>query len=83
MPMKKYLRMLIPQLINAAKRLIPTYWQEKGRPTLRNWFNKINEIHSLEYLRFSEGMGMEDFEEKWRDWAEFKCSMRCAEVMGI
>lgn len=45
---------------------------------MREWFNKINKFHSLEYLRFSEGTKMESFELKWRKWVEF----RAAELRG-
>lgn len=82
MPTKTYLKTLLPQLTDAAKSLIPRYWQKKDRPTMREWFNKINDIYCLEYLRFREGTKMEVFEKKWREWVEFKDSLRAAEVWG-
>lgn len=38
---------------------------------MKNWCNKINEIQNLEYLRFSDEEGVEEFEEKWREWADY------------
>lgn len=58
MPTKRYLKSLLPHLLNAAKSLIPRYWLDRRRPTMREWFNKIEEIHCLEYLRYSEGLEM-------------------------
>lgn len=80
MPTKTYLRTLLPHLIDAAKSLIPKYWQTKERPKMREWFNKINEIQCLEYLRFSEGTKMGAFETKWKDWEKFKESPNAVEM---
>lgn len=80
MPTKTYLRTLLPHLIDAAKSLIPKYWQRKERPKMREWFNKINEIQCLEYLRFSEGTKMGAFETKWKDWEKFKESPNAVEM---
>lgn len=78
MPTGTYLRTLLPQLLNAGKSLSPRYWQERKCPTLQDWYDKTNKIQSLEYLRYSEGLEMEEYEEKWKDWLEFKCSIRSA-----
>lgn len=83
LPTKTYLKTLLPHLINVAKSLIPRYWQKKERPTMRDWFNKINDIYRLEYLRFSEGMKMAAFEMKWKAWVEFTDSLRAAEIWAI
>lgn len=80
MPNKAYLRTLLPHLLDAAKSLIPKYWRRIERPAMKDWLEKINEIHTLEYLRYSEGTKMGVFETKWKGWAEFKTSLRAAEI---
>lgn len=82
-PTKAYLKSLCPHLLNAAKSLIPRYWQDKRRPTVREWLGKINEIYSLEYLKYSEGVEMKTFEEIWKDWVNFRYSLQAAELWGI
>lgn len=82
MPTKRYMRSLVPHLLNASKSLIPKQWQELESPTMRSWFNKVNDIYNLEYLRFSGEEGWEGFEEKWRDWVNFKQTLSFAENMG-
>lgn len=77
---KAYLRSLLPHLIDAAKSLIPISWNRKERPTMREWFNKINETQDMEYLRFSEGTKMEAFRSKWGDWEKFRISLKAAEI---
>lgn len=44
------------------------------------WLDKIDEIYYMEYLRYSEGLEMEEYEETWRDWVKFKASNHAAEV---
>lgn len=83
MPMKTYLKSLLPHLIKAAKSLIPRHWQDKRRPSIWEWLNKVNEIYYLEYLRFSEGTELEAFEMTWRKWVKYRYSIRAAEVCGI
>lgn len=77
---KCYRRTLLPHLLNAAKSLIPRHWRETRRPSLREWFDKTDEIYCMEYLRYSEGLEMEDYEEIWRDWVRFKTSDQLAEM---
>lgn len=80
MPTKTYLRTLLPHFIDAAKTLIAKNWKRKERPTMREWFNKMNEIQELEYLRFSEGIKMEAYKIKWGVWEKFKNSPRSIEM---
>lgn len=72
MPIKHYLRTLVPHLMNAAKSLIPQQWQEKESSRVGIWCRKVDEIYNTEYLRFCEEEGIERFESKWKIWREFK-----------
>lgn len=68
-------------MLNAAKSLLVSHWQEKQGPTIQEWYDKINEIQNLEYLRCAEEVELEEFEEKWKKWQKFKSSTRVLEVL--
>lgn len=83
MSTESYLRTLVPQMLNAAKSLLVSHWQEKQGPTIQEWYDKINETQNLEYLGCTEEAELEEFEEKWKKWQKFKSSPRVLEVLRI
>ena len=81
MPIKQYMRTLLPHFLNAAKSLIPRQWKDPKSPTVRNWLCKINYIYYAERLRFMGKEGEGEFKLKWQDWLKYKQTHRFAEWM--
>lgn len=74
---------MLIHLINAAKSLILKKWKEVDSPKIREWFDKIDEIHSMEGLRFSEEGGREGFNKRWEKWKMFKRTKEYSEVRRL
>ena len=81
MSIKQYKRIMLPQLLNAAKSAIPRQWKDTESPSLRSWLCKINKTYNMECLRFSGETGEEGFVSRWKDWLIYRQSLIYAEKM--
>ncbi|OCU02094.1 hypothetical protein XELAEV_18007853mg [Xenopus laevis] len=63
---------LEPQLLNAAKLLIPLHWKTTYVPTIKDWFNKITEICRFEEMSSHTPDQFTKFSTTWIRWFLFK-----------
>ncbi|CAH2327264.1 palmitoyltransferase ZDHHC3-like [Pelobates cultripes] len=45
---KKYRKTVLSHLINAAHTLIPGFWRQSIKPTVRDWIKRVEDIRSIE-----------------------------------
>lgn len=77
---KQYKRSVIPHLINAAKYLIPKWWQRSECPTIREWVAKVENTYILEELYHLEQNKVETFRYVWKKWGKFKETKKYVEI---
>lgn len=82
-PIKEYRNSMLIHLINAAKSLIPEKWKKVNSPKIREWLDKIDEIYSMEGLRYCEEGGREGFIKRWEKWSMFKLTKEYSEVKRL
>lgn len=77
---KKYKNSLIPQLLNAAKGIIPKKWRETASPTIREWVQRVDYIQNMEDLIRKENPDRDYLWVKWDPWKEFKKTLDYIEI---
>lgn len=45
---------MIPYLLNSAKGIILKKWLDPEKPTIKEWFDRIDYIYKMEYLSSTE-----------------------------
>lgn len=68
---KQYMRSIVPSLLNAAKGLIPKNWLKRGKPDIREWFEKIDHYYKMDLLRSRERGEIQE-DSKWECWKKYK-----------
>lgn len=66
-PKKQYRKSIIPNLLNAAKALIPKNWLKSGKPDIRNWLKEIDYHYKMEG-------GEKGDNSRWESWKNYKVS---------
>lgn len=71
MPISRYIKSVLPHLLNAARRLLPIYWKQPKIPSRADWIQKVNDIRETEHWIATCKGKLERFDYIWGPWKDY------------
>ena len=78
----RYKKSLTKHLLNAAKSLIPLYWNSSRVPSVREWLNRVDDVYEMEDTLAQDRGTATNFHDTWQIWLIFKHSSDYDKIMS-
>ena len=76
----RYKKSLTKHLLNAAKSLIPLYWNSSRVPSVSEWLHRVKHVYEMEDTLAQDRGTAVNFHDTWQTWLMFRYSREYDEL---